>query len=568
MSIKNLKVLSFLTLFLTAFNFVVADPVQNYDSGRSRVGTIMCNDEMGIAAYNRKKITYAESKNLAEDLNVPEIVQFFDCKTLIGQSFMAQTLLCPVSPEGQGTILARRQNAIRLLVKNPDLRQQIGKLLEKARQEEQEVVRLMSDFFIGQNCPELKNLEVIKKENPWLYPFFNFLLKNPTGKTISTGMNIAGLLGYAVSTSIFSTLLYNGNLETVPHVAYFGLLTSLMAYVNYKDYTQASEKRNKIHALNQLISIAETFEHVCAQNSIEAQFTLHAITNADGLCLIEKIKHARYKNENTLVFFTPAAHTFLYEIYQQDKYLSPLFACIAEMDVYHAIATKIVESQKQKNKICFVSYLDDEKPTIQAEGFWSVLVENAVSNDLAETKNILLTGPNAGGKSTAIKSLLQNILLGQSFGVAAAEKFEFTMFDVIHSYLHISDDLINGLSLFASEIKRAKEVLQRINLLEPGKKFFFALDELFTGTVAEDGEKCAFNFVQKIATFENVLFVYATHFNKLKELGNNNAYCNNYKVNAPVKDSAGRLVYPFTLSMGASQVNVALDMAREAGLFE
>jgi len=566
MSIKNLKVWQFLSLFLTAFNVAIADPVENYDSGRSRVATIMCNDETGIAAYNRKKITYAESKNLAEDLNLPEIVQFFGCKTVIGQSFMAQTLLCPVSSEDQQVVI-RRQNAIRLLVENSELRQYIGQLLDKAQQEEQEVVKLMSEFFVGQNCPELKNLETIKKENPWLYPFFNFLLKNPTGKAISTGTNIVGLLGSTVSTSIYGAELYKGNLEAAPLAAYFGLVFSLMAYANYKDYTQASEKRNKIHALNQLISIAETFEEICIRNSIEAQFTLRSIIDVDGLRLIEKIKHARYKNENTLVFFTPAAHTFLYEIYQQDKHLSSLFACIAEMDVYHAIATKIAESRNQKNKLCFVSYLDNAKPTIQAEGFWSVLVENAVSNDLTETKNIVLTGPNAGGKSTAIKALLQNILLGQSFGVAAAEKFEFTMFDVIHSYLHVSDDLINGLSLFASEIKRAKEVLQRINVLESGKKFFFALDELFTGTVAEDGEKCAFSFVQKIATFENVLFVYATHFNKLKELGNNDAYCNNYKVDAPVKNSAGKLVYPFTLSMGASQVNVALDMAREAGLF-
>jgi hypothetical protein len=564
---KHVHCLLFLLHFL---NSAATDIAQNYDSGRSRVATIMCNDETGIAAYNRKKITYAESKNLAEDLNLTEIVHYFGCKTVIGQSFMAQTLLCPVSTEDRDTILARRQNAIRLLVENSDLRQQVGTLLDKAQQEEQEVVKLMSEFFMGQSCPELANLELIKKENPWIYPLVNFLSKNPTGKTIGTSLALIGTLSNVAFTSYYGKAIYEGNYdsELIAWTTFFGLATAFDAYSQYKDYTQASEKRNKIHALNQLISIAEAFEEICICNSIEAQFTLHAITNADGLRLIEKIKHARYKDKNTLVFFTPAAHTFLYEIYQQDKYLSSLFACIAEMDVYHAIATKIVESQKQKNKICFVSYLDNAKPTIQAEGFWSVLVENAVSNDLAGTKNILLTGPNAGGKSTAIKALLQNILLGQSFGVAAAEKFEFTMFDVIHSYLHISDDLINGLSLFASEIKRAKEVLQRINVLAPGKKFFFALDELFTGTVAEDGEKCAFSFVQKIAKFENVLFVYATHFNKLKELGNNDGYCNNYKVDAPVKNSAGKLVYPFTLSMGASQVNVALDMAREAGLFE
>ena len=42
----------------------------------------------------------------------------------------------------------------------------------------------------------------------------------------------------------------------------------------------------------------------------------------------------------------------------------------------------------------------------------------------------------------------------------------------------------------------------------------------------------------------------------------------NYKVNAPIKNNKGKLVYPYTLSTGASDVSVALDMAREANLFD
>ena len=191
-----------------------------------------------------------------------------------------------------------------------------------------------------------------------------------------------------------------------------------------------------------------------------------------------------------------------------------------------------------------------------------------LSNNISESKHVILTGPNAGGKTTAIRALLQNIVLAQSFGVAAAEKWRMTMFDVIHSYLNISDDISQGLSLFASEVKRAQDILQRIKSLEPNKKFFFALDELFTGTVAEDGETCAYEFVKRISQFGGVQFIYATHFNKLKELGKDNAFCINYKVDAPTKNDEGKLVYPYTLSQGANESRVALDLAREANLFE
>jgi DNA mismatch repair ATPase MutS len=162
---------------------------------------------------------------------------------------------------------------------------------------------------------------------------------------------------------------------------------------------------------------------------------------------------------------------------------------------------------------------------------------------------------------------LQNIILAQTFGVAAAETFDLTIFDIIHSYLNVSDDLIGGDSLFKAEVKRAQGILEKIKSLEPGKKYFFALDELFTGTGAEAGEQCAYAFIDRIADFDNILFIYATHFEKLKELANNNDHCANYKVEAPTRDENGKLVYPFKLSEGVNTVNVALDIAKEAGLF-
>ncbi len=196
------------------------------------------------------------------------------------------------------------------------------------------------------------------------------------------------------------------------------------------------------------------------------------------------------------------------------------------------------------------------------------MVPNAVINSLPMNQHVILTGPNAGGKTTSIRANLQNIVLAQTYGVAAAQEFSYTQFDVILSYLNISDDLINGLSLFASEIKRAKDLLEIIKALAPGQKLFFALDELFTGTAAEQGEKCAYEFIKKVSGYDSILFVYATHFDKLKELGKQNIGLMNYKVDAPTKNEAGKLVYPFTLSAGASSINIAEDMAKEAGLFD
>jgi len=558
--------------FVTA---ALSNQVEDYESGKAKIAAIMSNADNGIVAYNTKNLQGAETKNVAADLNIEEIAKFFKCKTLIGHTFLSETLQCPVLPQEKEGILARRQAAIRALVEQPELKKEVEQLLEVARKAEQEVIKLLSDFFMGQTCPELKVMEQFKEQNPYMYPLFHFLNVNATGKVISTSLNLLGLASFTAGTYssardayLLAKLGYNDYAggKAISAVCY-GLAVGVYSYVSYKDYSTGSEKRSKIHALNQLVTIAEKFEKLAELHGISNQFKIGQIVDPNGTKLIEHIKHSRYKDENTYFFMVPLVHSFLYEIYEQSNHLAEVFACVAEMDAYNAIATKIIESQSTLNKFCFVNFIEDAKPRIHAQGFWNVLVTNPVPNNFGENGCVVLTGPNAGGKTTSIRALLQNILLGQTFGVAAAQKFEFTMFDVIHSYLNISDDIMNGLSLFASEVKRAQEILERIKLLQPTQKFFFALDELFTGTAAQEGEACAYEFVKRIMGFDGVQFIYATHFGKLKELAKESGLCTNYKVDAPTKNAEGKLVYPYTLSLGANEVNVALDIAREAELF-
>ena len=563
--------MSVLCLLVSAAPLMGSSP-EGYDSGKAKILSFMTNDTTGVGACNKNKIKCAESQNLVKDLNTEQIAASMGCKTLMGKTFFEETLKYPVSPEDKKYVL-ERQNIIKTLVDNPDFKQEIEQLLEVARQQEQEVTILMSELFKGQTCPELASLELVKKQNSPMYPFLKCMFFNPSAKLFTTSFSLVSLPLTAYSTTKMAKLTYQLAATGQPSArlglatAYLSLITSASAYGMYKDYSTAAEKRTKMHALNQLVTIAEKIEQRCIDFNLKNNFNLSSIQDAEGVALIEGLKHSRYTHKNTKLFMTPLVHTFLYKIYEQDNYLGKLFACIAEMDAYNALATKLIESKDTPNKFCFTTFVEDEKPVINATGFWNVLVQNPVTNSLYEGKNIILTGPNKGGKTTSIRSLLQNILLGHTFGVAAAERFEFTMFDVIHSYLNISDDLINGLSLFASELKRAEEVLERIKALEPQKKFFFALDELFTGTVSEDGEKCAYEFIKRIMSFKNIQFIYATHFNELKKLGTKNQLCINYKADAPTKNAENKLVYPFTLSQGASDSRVALDLAREANLF-
>ncbi len=575
-SLRTSALVSFIVIPLLLAN-PTANPGETSDpneSGRQKLIAAVSNRQIRSTQFNNKQVDYAQALNLAPDLNIEQIVEFCGCKTLLGKHYLTQTLSSPVSPKDQSAILANRQNCIKMLVKNPALKQEVEQHLNEAHEQEQEIVELLSEFFIGRTCPELKQLELVKQQNPFIYPVAKFLQTHPAGKFYSTTMNVVGLAGSSAGTALLAKLLYNnikndkGCSHLVVPTAYLSLVVGVSGYTFYKDYSLNAQKRVKMHALNKLIAIAEKTERLCLTNNMQKQFKLSDIRDTEGAKLIKTLKHARYRSKDTVVFNIPAVHSFLYTLYEKHDRLSKLFASIAELDAYNALATKIIESQQQKNKLCFVSFLNEEKPALQGANFWNVLVSNAVPSSLSEDRHIILTGPNAGGKTTSIRALLQNIVLGQTFGIAAADSFAFTPFDMIESYLNISDDLINGLSLFASEVKRAQGILHKIKSLEPNKKYFFALDELFTGTRAEEGEKCAYEFIKKINEFDGVQFVYATHFGKLTELSQETLRCTNYKVDAPTKDANNKLVYPYTVSQGINQTNVALDIAKEANLFE
>ena len=577
-------------MLLTVANVSFADESKedaDYASGKVRIVEIMSNDETGIAAYNKRNIQYAETKNVATDLDIPEIVDYFGCKTLMGKSYFEETLKLPISPEAKDTTLLRRQNVIKALVENPELKKEVDALLELAKQGEQKVTELLSDLFKGESCPELKQLEQIKEQSPFMYPLSSFLTKNTTGRFIKSGSNLLSVAATAfvvwrgeklirdftergMTSDQFEAVFGYSLGQFRGAMAFYGFLGAFSAYQEGSDYKHAFEKRKRIHGLNKLISIADRFEVLYSNYDITSQFKISDIESEKGAAIVDRVRSKRYKDEDCYLFSTPLVHSFLYELYEEERHLAEVFACVAEMDVYNAIATKIIDSEYKNNKICFVGFLDENESKINAKNFWNVIVpeDAAIANNLFESKHVILSGPNAGGKTTSIRSILQNILLGQTFGVAAAESFEFTMFDVVHSYIHISDDLIGGLSLFASEVKRAKEVQDKMLDLKPGAKFFFALDELFTGTAAEQGEVCAYKFVDKISKLPGAMFVYATHFDKLKDLGDSNDYCTNYKVDAPTRGVSGEFVYPFTLSQGASDVNIAIDIANNANLFD
>jgi hypothetical protein len=109
------QILLFASIVLVNLNSLATDKPIDYSSGEVKIVKIMSNEETGISAYNKKNVKFAESQNLANDLNISEIAKFFECKTLIGRSFIEETLKYPVGSEDKDSVLANRQSVIKEL---------------------------------------------------------------------------------------------------------------------------------------------------------------------------------------------------------------------------------------------------------------------------------------------------------------------------------------------------------------------------------------------------------------------------------------------------------------------
>ncbi len=576
------------------------------ESGKARLKAIMHNKTTGFT----QSVTdqgIVRSENIAKDLNISAIADCFPTKTSFGRLFLDEALSKPRTGAVLQSVIVPRQQAIKALVENPTLMAEVNTLLERVHLEEQHIMTLLSDSCMHTKCPEYTRLIQRREAQSWFYPFDKFITLNKpfnltffvmntcvtTAATIKLGVwmtqwikyysipmpkmdySIASDTAYEIASNNYRAAL--NNYESMLHarsavaskIKTWGTQVSGLLYNYCKEYATSLEKQRLLCSMYTLVESAEKLNTLCAEHGIKPHYNLAQIIDQLGKELIDSFKHGRYKDKKSYFIMKPLVDIQLHDMYDRQNQLAQLFITIGEMDTYHAIATRFVEQQHAHNKFCFAGYINDTpRPVIQTQGFWNILVKKPVVNDFCESRNVMLTGPNAGGKTTSIRAIVQNIILAQTFGVAAAEQFACTPFDVIHSYLNISDDIQNGLSLFASEIKRAQEIVHTIQTLQPHERYFFALDELFTSTVAEDGEQCAYEFIKELQSYNNTLFMYATHFNKVKELENESAAFVNYKIDDPAILVDGTLQYPFTISKGASRARFALHIARQAGLIK
>ena len=145
----------------------------------------------------------------------------------------------------------------------------------------------------------------------------------------------------------------------------------------------------------------------------------------------------------------------------------------------------------------------------------STPVKNTVSLD----KRLVITGPNASGKTTILKMTMLNILFSQQLGYGFYEAgTRICPYHQLHSYLNIPDTSGRD-SLFQAESRRCKEILDKLTGGQsPPVRHFCIFDELYSGTNPYEAIASAYGYIMHLTKHDNVDFMLTTHYIQLCKL--------------------------------------------------
>jgi hypothetical protein len=258
-------------------------------------------------------------------------------------------------------------------------------------------------------------------------------------------------------------------------------------------------------------------------------------------------------------------HTF-YQIYNDNTYNNALvysFGFNGYFNMMCQLKTNITNNKLGKTTFIKRNNKKQHKKPIFKKMYYPKFINNdendIVTNNCDLNKNIIITGPNASGKTTTLKTALINILLSQQFGYGCFEELKLTPFDKIHCYLNIPDTSGRD-SLFQAEARRCKGIINSINENDDDTHFCI-FDELYSGTNPEEAVVSASAFMNYITRKNNVTCMLTTHYIKLCKKLLKNANISNYNMNI-IKEN-DNFKYTYKMQKGISRIKGGLKVLHD-----
>ena len=188
---------------------------------------------------------------------------------------------------------------------------------------------------------------------------------------------------------------------------------------------------------------------------------------------------------------------------------------------------------------------------------YHLALNSPVANSLDESKPVLITGSNASGKSTFLKSVAINALLAQTVNTCPAEEYSAPFYR-IYSSMALADNIEAGESYYIVEIKSLKRIVDAAG--KPGAKILCFIDEVLRGTNTVERIAASSEILKNLAS-NGVMCFAATHDIELTHILED--YYSNYHFTEEVEDD--NVVFSYVLQNGRATSRNAIKLLKIIG---
>ncbi len=321
----------------------------------------------------------------------------------------------------------------------------------------------------------LSNIKSIKPHNP-IFHITVFILM------------IISILGCFINTSIFVPfLLIMIVVNCITYFQYKAKISSYFVVFSYLSrltqtgYNIASLKCKGINKFNErLLNCTKPLKNICRFSWL---FVSGTDFRSDLIALL--LDYVKMITHFDLIIFD----RMVYSLYKYRNELDQMMDILGEVDSDIAIGSY---RRYIGDGWCKPQFQMDKKPIIHCEQVYHPLIINPIKNNLYEDKSVLITGSNASGKSTFLKTLAINAILAQTIYTCLADTWDGCFYR-IYSSMALTDNIAGNESYYIVEIKSLKRIIDAVEKDHTTVLCF--IDEVLRGT----------NTVERIAASSRIL---------------------------------------------------------------
>jgi Mismatch repair ATPase (MutS family) len=245
-------------------------------------------------------------------------------------------------------------------------------------------------------------------------------------------------------------------------------------------------------------------------------------------------------------------------IYKNMSTIRKLYETIGFLDTMISSAS-FRQSLSYYTKPTLCKGLANEPKRLSFVDAYHPLIDEPIPNSLDIREAILITGSNASGKSTFLKTIALNALFAQTINTCLAHDYSSNFFLILTS-MALRDNLSGKESYYIAEVKSLKRIFDSLNDSIP---LLCIIDEVLRGTNTIERIAASSEVLHKLSS-SNCICIAATHDLELTYILKNHCASHHFQENFIENE----IIFDYKVYSGSSTTRNAIKLLEVIGYEE